>query len=167
MDLTQKDFEETSKVAAKIIRIENIDADYVNSVSDEIFTRQPFFLSVLIGYRMDTSPEELDEIMKIYFLIWEYFKDNKRVRANKLTESYFEQVEQRNIEMLDYAKGEPTGKDRMKIYSTGLQNLQSKALLTAVLYRFNTRPVLLRMNGEKKGIILIGIRSFIECFETL
>jgi hypothetical protein len=167
MDFSEKDFEETSKLAATIRRIENIDANYVNLVSDEIVAKQPFFLSVLIGYRMVTSPEELDEILKIYFLIWEYFKDNKGVQANKLTESYFEEVQQRNIEMLKCSIGEPTGKERLEIYAADLQNLQSKALLTAVLYRFNTKPVLLKMIDKKKGIILIGIKSLIECFEHL
>lgn len=133
MNFTQKDFKETSELASILKRIDNIDTEYVNIISDEIFTKQPFFLSVLLGCHMDTAPKELDEIMKIYILIWEYFKDNKRVLTNKLTESDFERIQSENIQMLDYATGESTWKETMEIYSADLQNLKSKALLSAVL----------------------------------
>lgn len=167
MDFTQRDFDETSKLAGYLKKIDDIDADYVNIISDEIFHKQPFLLTVLIGYRLDTLLEELEEIMKIYFLIWEHFKDNKRVQTKQVTEAHFEKIQQRNIEMLRYAEGEQTPTEKMEIYSSDLQNLQSKALLTAVLFRFNTRPVLRRMDVEKRGIIIVGIKSFIECFETI
>jgi hypothetical protein len=167
MNFTHKDFEETSKLANNLSRIDNIDSNYVNAVSDEIFNKQPFFLSVLLGYRFDTSLPELEEIMKIYFLIWEYFKDNKRIQAIKLTENHFEKIQQRNIKMLNYAAGEPCSVNVMEIYSTDLQNFQSKALFTTVLFRFNTRAVLLSMDKRKRGIIILGMKSFIECFETI
>ncbi len=69
--------------------------------------------------------------------------------------------------MFQYAEGEPEINDRLKIYSRDLHNLKSPALLTAVLFRCNNRPVLSKMDEKKKGIILIGIKSFIECFETI
>jgi len=55
------------------------------------------------------------------------------------------------------------------IHSTisDLQNLKSKSLLAAIFYRFQNRQVLRKMAFENKGIILIGIKSFIECFETI
>lgn len=120
-----------------------------------------------MGYRLDVLPEELDEIMKVYFLIWEYFKNRKRVRTSKISKAHFEKVQERNIKMLQYSKGEPTQKDKLEIYSADLQNLRSKVLWAAVLFRLQTRPVLHKMNDEKRGAILIGIKTFIECFETI
>lgn len=167
MNITQKDFDETIVVANLLTKIDNMDAEYVNEISDEIFKWQPFFLTVLLGYRLDISSEELEEIMKIYFLIWEYFKPNKNVQTKNVTETYFEEIQDKNIHMLHYVEdeSEPTG--RMEIYSNDLQNLKSKALLTAVLFRYNNRPVLSKMDEKMKGIILVGIKSFIECFETI
>ena len=167
MKITQKDFDETTELAGLLTKIDNFSSEDVDTLSDEIFKRQPFFLTVLLGYRFDVTPEELEEIMKIYFLIWEYFKTNKNVQTKPVTESYFEKVQDRHIKMLKYVEGETTQNDKMNIYSYDLDNLKSKALITAVLYRYNSRPTLLKMDKKSKGIVLVGIKSFIECFETI
>ena len=167
MKFTQKDFDETTELAALIGKIDNMDAEYVNTVTDDIFIKQPFFLSVLLGYRLDVLPIELEEIMRIYFLIWEYFKSNPNVQTRMVKQAYFEKIQLRNIQMLKYCEGEPSQHDKLKVFSHDLQKLQSKSLLAAVLFRFDNRLVLSKMDGEKKGFVLIGIKSFIECFETI
>lgn len=165
LTFTEKDYSETSELAGLIRKIDTIDAEYVNRVSDEIFKHQPFFLTVLLGYRADVSMEELEEIMKIYFLVWEYFKSNDNLPKRKVTQSQFEKVQKRNMHMLHYSKGEPDD-SREKIYTEELDNLKSKALWTAVLFRSNKRPILMNMDSGTKGIILIAILSFIQYFET-
>ena len=167
MKFTQNDFGETVDLAELIKKIDNSDGEYVNKISDEIFRRQPFFLTVLSGYRLDVTPEELEEIMKIYFLIWEYFKSNKNVQTRKVSEEYFEKIQYRNIQMLRYSEGESTQNDKLRVYSNDLQNLKSKSLRTAVFFRFDSRFVLKKMKEQKKGAILIGTKGFIECFETI
>jgi hypothetical protein len=164
---TQKDSKETKRLAELIVQIDQIDADYVNSVSDELFKRQPYFLNILLGHRADLSLVELEEIMKIYFLVWEYFKLNQNLKTKQVTEAYFNKVQDKNIQMLRYAADEPKEKDKLEIYSFDLQSINSKSLLTAIFMRFNERPNLLNLNYEKKAVIMIGIKSFIECFETI
>jgi hypothetical protein len=163
---TQNDFDEINKVAKLLKKIDHIDAAYADTVSDEIFQRQPFFLSVLMGYQFDVSMEELDEIIKIYILIWEYFSSNPNVQKKQVTQAYFERIQTRNIEMLKYSEGEPTEEEKRKVYSHDLQKLKSKSLWTAILFRCDDRPVLKKMDIETKGMILIGMKSFIECFEA-
>lgn len=167
MKLTPTNFNETAEIAELMRKIEGFNKDYVFSVSDEIFQRQPFFLSVLLGYKFDVNPTELEEIMKIYFLIWEYFRNNKNVQTKKVTVADFENVEFRYIEMLKYIDGESSKKGKDKLYSHDIEKVKSKPLLTAVLFRLNTRPVLIKMDEQIRGIVLIGIRSFIECFEKI
>jgi len=167
MEFTQNDFNESIELAELIRKIDLMDAEYVNTVTDEIYAKQPFFLTVLLGYRLDVRPKELEELMKIYFLIWEYFKSNQHVQTRKVNQAYFEKIQKRNIQMLKYSEGELTEKDKLKVFSPDLQNLQSKSLLAAIFFRFNNRPVLSKMKTEKKGLILIGIKSFIECFEKI
>jgi hypothetical protein len=167
MKITQKDFNETTKLAGLLTKIDNLSPEYVNSLSDEMFQRQPFFLTVLLGYRFDVTTEELEEIMKIYFLIWEYFRPSKNVQTKQVTKTYFEKIQDRNIEMLKYIEGEHKQDGKMNVYSYDLEKVKSKALLTAVLYRYKSRPVLLKMDEQSKGIIFVGMKSFIECFETI
>lgn len=167
MEFTPHDFKEVPEIAKLQSKIDNMDAKYVYEISDEIFQKQPFLLSVLLGYRLDTTPEELEELMKVYFMIWEYFKSHKNVQSKKVTETYFEKIQRRNIQMLKYTEGEPENGDKLKIFSGNLQNLKSKALFAAISFKFNNSPGLSKMDAELKGIIIIGIKSFIECFETI
>ncbi len=165
LNFTENDYSETSELAGLITKIDAIDAAYVNRVSDEIFKHQPFFLTVLLGYRADISMEELEEMMKIYFLTWEYFKSNQNLPKKKVTQNKFEKVQRKNMSMLRYSEGE-SEKSRDKIYTNELQNLKSKSLWAAIHFRFEKRPVLKNMNSGNKGIILIGLFSFIQCFEA-
>lgn len=164
---SQNDFNETKIVAELIKKIDQIDSNYVNTTSDEIFKFQPFFLTVLLGYQHDVTMEELEEIMKIYFLVWEYFKLNPNLQTMQVTESYFNKIQKKNIEMLKYTQDEPKENDKLEIYSYDLQNIKSKSLIASILFRFKERPTLLKMNIENKAAIMIGIKSFIECFETI
>jgi hypothetical protein len=148
---------EMSEMVALFAKIDRIGPEYVNTVSDEIYAQQPFFLGVLLGYRFDVSPEELEELMKIYFLIWEYFKKNPNRRVKQVTERDFETAQRRNIQMLKYAEGE-TEESRDKLYSDNWDNLRSTALIAAIFIWFKERPVLSKMNEETKGIILVGIK---------
>jgi len=165
--LTQNDFIETEILAESIKKIDQIDADDFNIISDEIYKLQPFFLSVLLGYSLDVSKIELEEIIKVYFLVWEYFRVNPNVQTKQVTESWFQEIQNKNIEMLRYSEGEQKEKDKLEIYTYDLQNLKSKSLLVAILFRFNENPTLLRMDAEIKGAVMIGLKSFIECFETI
>jgi hypothetical protein len=82
-----------------------------------------------------------------------------------VTQAQFEKLQRGNKHMLDYSEGEPE-ESREKIYTDTLQNLKSKSLWAAVLFRYNNRPVLINMDRENKGIILFGILSFIQSFEN-
>lgn len=150
MTFTQQDFEEVKPLAGLLKKIDTIDATYVNSVSDEIFKRQPFFLSVLLGYHSDLAPAQLEEVMKVYFIVWEYFKKNKNILEKTVTQDLFERIQRRNMQMLKYAEGEPSDQARKILYGRDLQKMQSKSLLTAVLFRFHERPDLVSMGNETK-----------------
>lgn len=158
-------FEISKELAILMIDIDKMDLAYVNTVTDEIFKKQPFMLSMMLGYNLDTTPRELEEILKIYFLIWEYFKKYKKQDTKKITKKQYLKVETRHIKMLQYLEGENDEKEKKDIYANDIENMQSKALLTAVIVRFNVRPVMLNMSLRMRGIIFIGIKSCIECFE--
>jgi len=167
MEITKEDINETAIMAELIRKTNIIDTGYVNSISDEIFNIQPSFLTVLLGYRFDITENELEEIMIIYFLIWEYFKIKNTLPIKKVTEMDFEKIQNRNIQMLKYSDGESSHNDKMKVYSNDLKYLKSKSLLAENICKFQYRPILIKMDENKKNIILIGIKSFIECFETI
>ena len=167
MEFTPDDFNEAADLADLIKNIDNIDAEYVDKISDEIYKYQPFFLSVMLGYSLDVTPLEMDEIIKIHLIIWIYFRSNKNVRSKKVTQANFEKMSQRNFQMLKYNDGEKSLSARSEIYGNNLQQLKSKALIAAIFFRVENKPVLIKMDAYFKGCIMIGVKSFIECFETI
>ena len=167
VELTASDFEELAEIVKLSQKVDRADEDYVTSISAEIFQYQPFLLSVIIGYRFDLSAVELEEIMKNYFLVWESVKNNHKVFKTKVTKSKFEKSELKTKQMIFYLNKETNQQDIFEGYFSRWGNLRSKALMTSIIHRYNTRDGLIEMKLETRGITLIGTLSFIECFENL
>lgn len=165
--ISEEDIKESEKVNRIINRLANIDAIYVSSESELIYQKQPFLISLLLGFKLDLKDNELEEIMKIIFIIWEYFKIFDQVHKIKISEKLFEKIEKRNIYMLKYFEGENGQNMQTNVVESDLNHLRSKALLTGIFLQFNHRKPLIEMNGELKGIILIGMKSLIECFDEI
>ena len=132
MELSQSEINEANEVADLMFKIDNWDADYITSLSSEILQYQPYFLSVLAGVRVEVTEEELEEILKIYFLIWEFFRENKNVLEKKVTEADFNKVLDKQVDMLRYMEGEPTKKEKGKVVSYDFEKIKSRSLLAAV-----------------------------------
>ena len=167
MVISEEDKKEVLRVGQLIKKFELIDEEYVNKESDLIFKNQPFLISLLLGYRNDLKELELEEIMKIIFLIWEFFKNNSQINQTKISESQFERIQQRNIYMLKYYEGEQGQKASTEFTSTDLRNLKSKSLFGGIIFQFFEKTPLLEMDIEDRGIILVGMKSLIECFEEI
>ena len=167
MELSESDIKEANEVADLMIKIDNSDADYITSSLNEIRQYQPFMISVLAGIQIEVTDEELEEIMRIYFLLWEFFRNNKNVFEKKVIEADFQIIQNRQIDMLLYMEGEPTQKEKGEVVSYDFEKIKSRSLLAAVLLRYNESPVIVKMDMQMKGHIFIGIKSFIESFENL
>ena len=167
MKFTQNDFYETFTNAEIIKKIDKLDIRQIERILDEMYVQQPFFLSVILGYRYDVNGDEFDEIVKLHLYLWEYFRKNKKLCEKKVTNTSYEKAERKHLEMLKYTSEETNKEEIKNIYANDLQNLNSKSLWALMLYKFNSEPVLQKMSMKKKGPVLIEIKSFIECFENL
>ena len=167
MQFSEKEFRETERVSKIMQHVDSIDRKYINTSINEIYKRQPFINSLILGYRMDFNENEFEEITKLLLLIWEYFNDYKKIRKNKITEEQFERLQRRNISMLKYSEGERIKENKTLVVSFDIGNLTSKALLAAIFLRFDTNQTLTKMKEELKGIVVIGLKSLIQCFEEI
>jgi len=165
--LSGKDFIETDEVGKLLKRIDSVDKQYVSSAFEELEQFQPFLLSLLLGYHLDLNTSELDEVIKVYLIVWEYFKDKRNIKERQLTEMQFEEAQKRNIDFFKYLDTERSKEDFINTTSINLENIQSKALIAGILLRFDITPVLSNLKGDMKGIVIIGIKSLIECFEEI
>ena len=147
MIISKEDKEESLRIGQLIKKIELIDKKYVNEESDKISQKQPFLISLILGYRFDLKPLELEEIMKIIFLIWEFFKEHHQAETEKITEPQFVRIQQRNVHMLKYFEGELSENSKLEVISADLENLKSKTLFTGVIFQFNQKIALLNMKN--------------------
>ena len=160
----EEDLREAAKISEIVKDIESIDPIAAEKMLDEIFMSQPFLISLLLGYRLDLIKEELDEITKILFVIWRFF-NQANVQSRKITAESFEKLQLRNIQMIKFLEGEEKAVDRYATISSDLSQLKSKALFSVVFLRFDTRESLQKLEISKKGMVLLGLKSLIECFE--
>lgn len=137
--ITEIDKNEATAMVDIINFVNDMNADYISKESDEICKKQPFILSLILGYHHDFETAELEGITKILLVIWEYFKQKKQTENGTITEELFEGIHERNIKMLKIYEGKP--------------NLADKDLK--------------RMKRPTKGIVIIGMKSLIECFEKV
>ncbi|MBD3630815.1 hypothetical protein [Cyclobacterium sp.] len=90
MDFSKRDFKEIEKIGQTLNRVDKIDQKSVDWILGELSNYQPLLLSLILGYQPDLKQPEFEEIMKMYFIIWEYFKDKKNGKKIKLTQKQFE-----------------------------------------------------------------------------
>lgn len=69
MKISEKDQVNLNRIVSIVSRIDNNDFSYFNTTTDEINKYQPFLLSMLLGYKIDLTLEEFEEISKIIVLI--------------------------------------------------------------------------------------------------
>jgi hypothetical protein len=166
MEITHKDFNETRIVEKLIKKVENVDLLEANKISERIVKNQPFIMSLLIGYKFDVKEEPLNDIMKMLFVIYLFFEESAKINMKQINSSEFEEFHNRNIKFLKYLSGEQNDKNKSEVNKHFLSNLRYKSLLTGILVMSNTQKGFKQMNGESKGIILIGIKTLIDCLES-
>lgn len=140
--------------------------DYENS-ADNLFKEQPFILSMIVGYYFDLPQHQHSEIVRFYILIWGYYKRKGNLKKIKITEQDFDKVQNRHVKMLKYLESETDQKEIDKIHLNDLKNVKSIGLFSLILTRFTQSSVLSELEKRKQAILLIGIKSTIECLDAI
>jgi hypothetical protein len=136
MKFREKDFGEIDRVSRIIHFVDKMDVKYADKESDEVFQKQPFIISLVLGYGIDLNPKEHEEVIKVLFIIWEYFKVNEKIGTKKVTVKQYDRIAKRNLQMLKYYESETLEADKSMVIESDLSHLNSKALLTAIIFRF-------------------------------
>ncbi|WP_367390126.1 hypothetical protein [Lewinella sp. LCG006] len=145
----------------------NVDNATLEKVVDQIYTHQPFVVSLFLGYKDDVDMFQLDELLRILIVIWLFFEDHPRVKQKRITQKMFEARQKKNVTFLDYMDGEPSQSAKNQLVAENLKALHSKELWTMVFYKFKEGAALKTLDPQLSGIILIGMKSLMECFEEV
>jgi hypothetical protein len=169
ISISEKEILDTRRLAAIIMNVESEQNDIVfaNTVADELYLHQPFVLSMMMGYKMDLLPRELDAVINLYIIAWEFFKNEANVRTLQITRQHYERVEHEKVRMLQKADAAHSHNKRMNLFTDHLNQSSSKALLALVYKEFNENEVIGKMDIQTRGILLIGLTSVIQCYENI
>jgi hypothetical protein len=166
MKLKKSDFDEVDVVMNIIQKTDNLNKLQIKTLIQEIHALQPFYINVLNSYKFDLNSEEFDEIAKIFIIMWEFLKFQKITFSKKLTEQEFIKVRDQLLFMLKYLEGETNEKEAKKIIQNDIEKIQSKALFTAIIYRYNTQPNIIKISNQVRGFIFIDLKTFLIYFEN-
>ena len=166
MKITQKDINEIRIIEELIKKVENIGLAEASGISERIVKNQPFIMSLLIGYKFDVEEDQLNDIMKMLFVIYLYYEKYGKVNKKQINSREFEKFQSRNIQFLKYFSGEQNAENELETNKQYLSNLRNKSLFTGILLMSNTQKSFKRMKEETRGIILIGMKTLIDCLES-
>lgn len=157
---------EIIKVAEIANKVDAAGKEYFDRESDVMFQLQPLMLSLLIGYQADLKSEQLNGMMLLLFIVWEYFKDKPAVKRQKITEDIYEEIMKRDIQMFRYLEGADQ-REASEIAASELKHIQSKELLAAVQGRLIEGSEFRGLDQQTRIILFIGMKGLVECFERL
>lgn len=162
--MDRSNFEEigTASIQQIIDKVSAYDEFLTNAMMAEIRSKQPFVRSLITGFQRDLKPEELEETQRLIFILWDYFKSVGDREYATITESQFGEVMNRNIAEMQAQEenAEPkSAADRLNL------PFGSHALFEGIQERMSSHPVFAQMETEIKGLVAVGMKSLIECFE--
>jgi len=166
MLVTENDNREIVLVHEIIRRVDGMDEISANRESELIYTKQPFLISLILGYRVDLKTENFELVTKCIFVIWEYFKSRDEVLRTKIIEEQFDRIHKRNFHLVRYFESE-TNEGKIELLKFDLGKLNAKALYVGVMNILRIPNSLRKGESETIGILLVGMKCLIECFEEL
>jgi hypothetical protein len=165
MKFSKKDDDDLIRLNEIITQVYTADIAYFDLVVDKIFANQPYVIEFYLSYRNDIIQEALGEVIKICFVIWEFFDSNLHVKYTKITDNQALVFVKKNHHMLAYLEGELANGKGDDVVESNIVSIRSKALLAFVHAKMNNCQALLRIDIHSRGLLLRDFQSLIECFE--
>lgn len=148
-------------------RLKQNDISLFNQLSDELNTHQPIILAIMLSLPEKHPMPVVDELMKLYLLIWSHFRSDPACLKNRLSENTFETAYKRNISLIRYLEGETNKAEKTKITQSDLLKVKSLDLMALISHSFSQWPELKKLSTTDKGLELLTIKTLIESLENL
>lgn len=167
MEITEKNKAEAREILAIMERVDRMDAAARNQTGTEIARFQPVILGVFNSRRSELSLDEQAEVLRLCFIIWEYFKIRKPLREVKITPSQYLRYRSNETAFINYlAKEEPVQGKRAE--DLAFSAIHSRVLWTAIIRRSYQSKVLQDIIGRNPaGLYLLDLRALIKCFDEI
>ena len=166
-EILNKQLDEFKKLYEITQRLVDHDLPYINLLMDEIKDSQPFLGSCMLGHTADFKSEEIDSVLILHLLVWAAHRDKRVCRKTAITARQFNKIMDRNIAFFKYLeKEEGTPAFREAVSEDSGKNNHG-TLMAFINLPFYEWPSLMNMNQQNKSILILSLKSFIECFEEI
>ena len=159
--------DEYNKLIEITRRLVDHDKPYISLLLDEIRIYQPFLGSCILGYTVDFKGAEADAVFMLHLLLWAACRDKPACRKTAITESRYNKTMNRNIAFFKYLEKEEGAPAFHEAIAEDLQKNNHGILIAFINLCIKQWPALAQMNHENRNIVIMGIKSFVECFEEL
>lgn len=159
--------DEYNKLIGITQRLVDHDKPYIRLLLDEIRVYQPFLGSCMLGYTVDFKGAEADAVFMLHLLLWAAYRDKPACRKTAITESRYNKTMNRNIFFFKYLEKEEGAPAFNDAVTEDLQKNNHGIQIAFINLCIKQWPSLANLNNEKRNEVIIGIKSFVECFEEL
>ncbi len=133
---------------------------------ERLAKRQPFLMSMLIGYHKDLSPQVFEVVARCLLIVWRFHEDAGRDRIPITAEGY-ERARDRNLRMLHYAQGEPDLCATMAVYKLDLEAKPGRMVTAALRRIFSHDPALNGQSTSSRGERLVELNALNDLFHEV
>jgi hypothetical protein len=165
LDFSAAEIEHFRAILASEKRIDADELGYMEELLNEILECQPFMASMMLGFHHDLKPAESDAVIRIFLIIWSFYRKYPAVRINPLTEARYEEVLLRNLKRVEYAGGEEDQEQFRQVIRLDVNGMKSKSLYTIIVHRFDTLQILKEIEIMEKGQLWMGTKALIDCLD--
>ena len=159
-----EELENSQEVNEMIEKVDAFELEELSNLWAEVIKNQPFLHRFLFSYESDMSLEMLIEFQRIVAMIYLHFKDFPKFKTLKIWDNDYEMEEKRNADFIHYFSGEDDA-GQVNTALSDLMKLKSKGLYFGIVTKFESYPLLSTIDPFDKTIMLLEIKSLIECFE--
>lgn len=167
MEFTQDDYREAEDTHRMLTNLDRLESEETEELIDDVYSKQPFLVSLILGYKTAFREERSVEITKLILLVYQYFELKNLIGEEQITPELFERKQQKNISLAEYAGSDADENEKVEKVTADILGLKSIVLLACVWVAFDAKKPLMYMSMDDQEPVLMALKSLIECFEEL
>lgn len=163
-NVTPGEFISVSSIADRIIKH---DREYLSALMQELISLQPDFTAGMMESVTGLRPEETDDILTLYLVVWGFSRQFSSCRGQSVGHQQFDRVQKKNISMFRYLDQEDDLDLFGEIVYSDQNNPHFRLLMKFISDFLLSRPSLTNMNPKTFVHLFIDLKSYVGCFEEL
>lgn len=157
------DLADAARLAPIIAEVNGLDVPRMDVLLERLVKRQPFIMSMLLGYHAAHNPQVFDAIARCILIVWRFHESSGR-DGTPITQDRYEAMMRSNLAMLKYAEGEPGAGGAKAVFANDLATKRGRSVLAALQGILMAQTEMLEQGLPVKGQLLLELSTLNDCF---